>query len=94
MLMTNMNVEEFKTKIQKKIFWVWVLIMDLWLEQQLHQKQSILQITKLTTLFIKEFWWEKNWDDVNWLSTFKKLSQFESCENFKIFKIKIYWIKF
>jgi hypothetical protein len=22
----------------------------------------------------------KNWDDINWLSTFKKHSQFESCE--------------
>jgi hypothetical protein len=25
----------------------------------------------------------KNWDDVNWLSTLKKHSQFESCEIFK-----------
>jgi hypothetical protein len=39
------------------------------LEQELHQKPSVLQIIKLKTLFIKEFWWEKNWDDVNWLST-------------------------
>jgi hypothetical protein len=40
----------------------------------------ILQITKLKTLFTKEFWWEKNWDNVKWLSTFKNHSQFESCE--------------
>jgi hypothetical protein len=29
---------------------------------------------------MKEFWWEKKSDDVNWLSTLKKHSQFESCE--------------
>ncbi len=28
---------------------------------------------------VMEFWWEKNWDDVNWLLTLKKHSQFESC---------------
>jgi hypothetical protein len=57
----------------------------------LHKKQSILQIIKLKTFFIKEFWWEKNWYDVNWLSTFKKHSQFESCEILKFYKLKIYW---
>jgi hypothetical protein len=28
--MTNMNVEEFKIKIQKIIIWVLVLVEDLW----------------------------------------------------------------
>jgi hypothetical protein len=28
--MTNMNVEEFKTKIQIVFFWVLVLVKDLW----------------------------------------------------------------
>jgi len=60
------------------------------LEQQLHQKQSILQITKLKTILLKEFWWDKNWKDVNWLSTLKKHSQFESCEIWKKIKLKIY----
>ncbi len=45
-----------------------------------------MQITKLNSFFIKEFWWEKNWDDVNWLSTLKKHSQFEIREFF--FKLK------
>ncbi len=48
-------------------------------EQHLHQKQPILQIIELKTLFIKEFWWEKN---VKWLFTLKKHSQFGSCEFF------------
>jgi hypothetical protein len=26
-----------------------------------------------------EFWWEKSWDDVNWLPTLRKHSQFEIC---------------
>jgi hypothetical protein len=30
-----------------------------------------------------EFWWEKNWDDVNWLPTLKKHSKFEIFENTK-----------
>jgi hypothetical protein len=34
----------------------------------------------LKFLFIKEFWWEKNWDDINWLCTLRKNSKFESCE--------------
>ncbi len=73
-----MNVEEFKKKN-----WVLVSIKKTSkLEQHLHQKQPILQIIDLKTLFIKEFWWEKN---VKWLLTLKKHSQFESCEFF--FKI-------
>jgi len=28
-----------------------------------------------------EFWKEKHWDDVNWVFTFKKYSQFENFEN-------------
>jgi hypothetical protein len=36
----------------------------------------------------------KNLNEVNWLSTLKKHSQFESCEIFKIKKLKIYWIEF
>ncbi len=67
-------------KLPKKI-WVLVLIKKTFeLEQHLYQKLLILQITKLKTLFTKEFWWEKNWDNVKWLSTFKNHSQFESCE--------------
>jgi hypothetical protein len=62
-------------------------------EQQLYQKQSILQIIKLKTFFIKEFWWEFFWNDVNWLSTFRKHSQFESCEFFLKIKFKINWTK-
>jgi hypothetical protein len=40
---------------------------------------------------MKELWWEKNWSDVNWLSTLKKNSQFESGEILKKFKLKLYW---
>jgi hypothetical protein len=32
---------------------------------------------------MKEFWWKKNWDDVNWLSTLKQHLQFESCQILK-----------
>jgi hypothetical protein len=39
---------------------------------------------KLKIFLIKEFWWEKNWNDVDWLSTFKKHSKFEICEIWKI----------
>jgi hypothetical protein len=39
---------------------------------------------------MKEFWWEKNWDDINWLSTLKKHSQFKSCEIWKFEKLKIH----
>jgi hypothetical protein len=35
-----------------------------------------------------EFWWEKNWDDVNGLPTLKKHSQFEICEIWNLKKIK------
>jgi hypothetical protein len=34
----------------------------------------------------------KKWDDVNWLPTLKKHSQFEICGIWKFEKIKIYWI--
>jgi hypothetical protein len=74
--MTNMSVEEFKIKIEKKLFWVLVSIKDLWTWTTITSKQSILEITKLKTLLIMEFWWEKKWDDVNWLPTLKN-SQFE-----------------
>jgi hypothetical protein len=83
-----MNVEVFKIKIQKNLFWVLVLIKHVWTWIIVTSKVVNFVITKLKTLFIKEFWWEKNWDDVNWLSTLKKHSQFESCE---IFKLKIYY---
>jgi hypothetical protein len=51
------------------------------LEQHLHQKQSSLQITKL-----------KFWNNVKWLFTLKKHSQFESCEILNFQKLKIYLI--
>jgi hypothetical protein len=35
-----------------------------------------------------EFWWEKNWNDVNWLPTLKKHSQFEIYGIWKILNIK------
>jgi hypothetical protein len=31
-----------------------------------------------------KFWWEKNWDDINWEPTLKNHSQFKICEIFKI----------
>jgi hypothetical protein len=83
-----MNVEVFKIKIQKNLFWVLVLIKHLWTWIIVASKVVNFVITKLKTLFIKEFWWEKNWDDVNWLSKLKKHSQFESSE---ILKLKIYY---
>jgi hypothetical protein len=41
-----------------------------------------------------DFLWEKNWDDVNWLSTFKKHSQFKICGIWNFKKINIYLIEF
>jgi hypothetical protein len=41
-----------------------------------------------------KFWWEKNRDDVNWLPTLKKHSQFEICGIWNSWKLKIYWIEF
>jgi hypothetical protein len=35
-----------------------------------------------------EFWWEKNWDDVNWLPTLKKHSKFEIYGIWKFLKTK------
>ncbi len=71
-----------------------VLINDLWTWTTIAPKVVNLQVTKLTTPFIKEFWWEKNSDDVNGLSTLKNHSKFEICEIFKILKLKIYWTEF
>jgi hypothetical protein len=68
-----MNVEEFKTKNQEKISWVLVLVKDLWTWTIVTKKAINFANYELKTLFIKSFWWEKNWNDVNWLSTFKIL---------------------
>ncbi len=78
-----MIVDKFKAKIQKNIFWVLVLIKDLWIWTTVTSRAFNFVNIKLETFFIKEFWWERNWDDVNWFSTFKKHSQFENCENLK-----------
>jgi len=42
----------------------------------------------LKNFFIKEFWWEKNSNDINWLSTIKnthnlKVVKFEILKNWK-----------
>jgi hypothetical protein len=79
--MSSMNVEEFKVKTQKKLFWVLVLIKHLWTTITFASK--VVNLKKLLT-FCKWILMRKNWDDVNWLSTLKKDSQLESCEVFKI----------
>jgi CTP-dependent riboflavin kinase len=72
--MINMNAEEFKKQFKKKLgfgFNKGPLNLNSSIKSNQYYK-----IIKLKTLFIKEFWWEKNWDDVKWLSTLKKHSQF------------------
>jgi hypothetical protein len=78
--MTNVSIEEFKIKIQKKLFWVLVLIKDLWTWTKVASKVINFVNYYIKHFFLKEFWWETNWDDVNWLSTLKKHSQCKSCE--------------
>jgi hypothetical protein len=53
--MINISVKEFKIKIEKKLVTVLVLITTFELQQQLHQKQSILKMIKLKTFLIMKF---------------------------------------
>jgi hypothetical protein len=67
--MTDMNVEEFKTKIQKIIIWGFGFN-----KRPLNLNNSCIKSSQFCKLLrpkkiIKSFWWKKYWDDVNWLST-------------------------
>ncbi len=69
-----------------------VLISNLWTWTTVASKVVNFVNYKIKDYLYKEILMRKKWNDVNWLPTFKKHSQFESCGIENKFKIKFYWI--
>jgi hypothetical protein len=86
-----MIVEEFKIKIQNKLFWLLVLIKDLWTWTTFASKEVYFVSCYIKNSLYRGIFMKKNWADVNWLSTLKIHSQFESCEIWNFWKLKIDW---